>query len=70
MSPKTVTKKSHSGEEVEVLGADYKEGKPDQIDRWVAKLRTRKEMLAYLETADRYWYAKEGFGSEKRKDPA
>ena len=70
MSPKTVTKKSHSGEEVEVLAGDYEKGKPEKIDRWGDKLRNRKEMLAYLETAERYWYAKEVFGSEKRKNPA
>jgi hypothetical protein len=67
---KTEMKKSHTGEDVEVLAASYEEGKPDKIDHWQAKLRDRKEMLDYLMTADRYWYAEEGFGSEKRKNPA
>ncbi len=34
------------------------------------KLGTRQEKLKYLETGERYWYSKEWFGSEKRKNPA
>lgn len=70
MSDATEKKKCWSGETVEVLSCQYEAGKPEVIDNWTAKLRTRKEMLAYLDTAERYWYAKEGFGSEKRKTPA
>jgi len=58
------------GEKVEVLGATYQEGLPEGPDLWRAKLTTRKEMLAYIRTADRYWLPKESFGSEKRKNPA
>jgi hypothetical protein len=68
--PKTDTKDSWTGESVEVLGPDYEEGKPERGDNWRGKLRDRKQMLGYLETADRYWYAAEGFGSERRKNPA
>jgi hypothetical protein len=68
--PKTVTLDSWNGEKVEVLGADYEPGTPDGILRWEDKLADRKQRLAYVVTADRYWYAKEGFGSEKRKNPA
>ena len=68
--PKTEEKDSWTGERVDVLGPDYEEGKPQQIDNWLGKLRDRKQMLGYLETADRYWYAAEGFGSERRKNPA
>jgi hypothetical protein len=67
--PKTVTLESWTGEKVEVLGADYEPGRPDVILRWQDKLADRKQRLAYLRTADRYWYA-ESFGSEKRKNPA
>jgi hypothetical protein len=55
---------------VEVLGATFEEGTPESPDCWREKLRDRKEMLAFLKTADRYWVVKEGFGSEKRKNPA
>ena len=70
MSSKTTEKKSWTGEEVQVLDADYEKGKPNKIDRWTEKLTNRKDMLRYLESAERYWYAKEGYGSEKRKNPA
>jgi 5-methylcytosine-specific restriction endonuclease McrBC regulatory subunit McrC len=58
------------GQVVEVLGATFEEGTPESPDCWREKLRDRKEMLAFLKTADRYWVVKEGFGSEKRKNPA
>jgi hypothetical protein len=66
----TVTLESWTGEKVEVLGASYEPGRPDQILRWEDKLGDRKQRLAYLVTADRYWHAPEGYGSEKRKNPA
>ena len=55
---------------MEVLGETYQDGKPEAPDAWRAKVKGRKEMLAYLKSADRYWVSKEGFGSEKRKTPA
>ena len=70
MESKAIMKKSWTGEEVKVLDGTYEEGKPVSIDKWSAKVKSRKDMLAYIETADRYWYAEEGFGSEKRKNPA
>jgi hypothetical protein len=68
-----ISKKSAPGlEKVEVLGATYEEGKPEGEDagKWRQKLRNRDEKLKYLETGERYWYGKEWFGSEKRKNPA
>jgi hypothetical protein len=68
-----VEKKSAPGRpEVEVLGETYEEGKPEGEDmgRWRQKLGSREEKLKYLENGERYWYSKEGFGSEKRKNPA
>jgi len=58
--------------EVEVLGATFEEGKPEgeELGRWRQKLVTRAEKLNYLETGERYWYGKEWYGSEKRKNPA
>jgi len=58
--------------EVEVLGATFEEGKPEgeELGRWRQKLGTRAEKLNYLETGERYWYGKEWYGSEKRKNPA
>jgi len=59
-------------DEVELLGATYEEGKPEGEDagKWRQKLDTRDEKLKYLENGERYWYGKDWFGSEKRKNPA
>lgn len=68
-----IEQKSAPGrEKVEVLGATYEEGKPEGelMGRWRQKLESREERLKYLRTGERYWYSKEWFGSEKRKNPA
>ena len=39
-------------------------------DNWRKKLKDRGEMLKYLKTAERYWFSRDWFGSEKRKTPA
>ncbi|MBI3040422.1 MAG: hypothetical protein HYY80_02005 [Chloroflexi bacterium] len=68
-----VEKKSAPGrKEVEVLGATFEAGTPDdsEVGRWRQKLDSRKEKLKYLETGERYWYGEEWYGSEKRKTPA
>ena len=68
-----IEKRSAPGrEEVEVLGATFEEGKPEgeESGKWRQKLGTREEKLKYLQTGERYWYGKEWFGSEKRKNPA
>jgi hypothetical protein len=46
-------KRAWNGETVEVLTVEYEKGRPDAPQRWTKKLGTRKEMLAYLETAER-----------------
>ncbi len=68
-----IEKKSAPGrEEVEVLGATFEEGKPEgeEMGRWRQKLASREEKLKYLQTGERYWYGKDWYGSEKRKNPA
>ena len=58
---------------VEVLGETFEKGKPEtggEEGRWRQKLGSREEKLKYLQTAERYWYGKDWFGSEKRKTPA
>ena len=59
-------------DKVEVLGETYEEGKPEgeELGKWRQKLENRAEKLKYLNTAERYWYGKDWFGSEKRKTPA
>ena len=68
-----VEKKSAPGrDEVEVLGATYESGKPEgeELGHWRQKLGTREERLKYLQTGERYWYGKDWYGSEKRRNPA
>jgi len=63
---------ARDSKKAEVLGETYEPGKPESKEggSWRQKLSTRQDKLKYLQTAERYWYAKEGFGSEKRKTPA
>ena len=67
---KKIKKKSWTGEEVEILGETYEEGKPDKPGRWRQKFTDREEMLKYLKSGERYWFSTDWYGSEKRKTPA
>jgi hypothetical protein len=57
---------------VEILGETYEAGETElqEAYHWRSKLENRDQMIGYIKTALRYWYAEEGFGSEKRKKPA
>ena len=55
---------------VKILGENFDPGMPTEPFRWRDKLTTREDQLKYLENGERYWFSKEGFGSEKRKTPA
>ena len=72
MKYKVVKKEAPGWGMVDVLGETFEEGKPEgeQEGRWRQKLESREDKLRYLENGERYWYSKEGFGSEKRKIPA
>ena len=63
-------KVAFDGKKVKILGPTYEEGAPERPENWRKKLGGRKDMLNYLETGERYWYSKEWYGSEKRKNPA
>jgi hypothetical protein len=72
MTYKVEKKNAPGRDNVEVLGATYEEGKPagEDMGKWRQKLESRQEKLKYLETGERYYYGKEWYGSEKRKNPA
>ncbi len=72
MEYKIEEKSAPGRDKVEVLGATFEEGKPEdkELGKWRQKLGSREEKLKYLQTGERYWYGKEWFGSEKRKTPA
>jgi acetyl-CoA decarbonylase/synthase complex subunit delta len=63
-------KEDFSGKQVEILGASYEAGKPEDKEDWRQKLKDKDEMIQYLKTALRYWYSSDWYGSEKRKTPA
>ena len=64
--------KSENWGEVGVLGETYEPGipAPEEEGKWRQKLGSRAEKLNYLKTGERYQYSEEGYGSEKRKNPA
>jgi len=72
MEYKVEEKSAPGREKVEVLGETFEKGKPEgeEPGKWRYKLESREEKLKYLQAGERYWYAKEGFGSEKRGNPA
>lgn len=72
MSETKEKKTKFDGEEVEVLGATYEDGFPEEADRWRNKMYSRENMLKYIKTSLRYWYGGESgnYGSEKRRNPA
>ncbi len=68
-----VESKSAPGrDKVEVLGETYEAGKPEGegMGMWRERLEDRAEKMKYLESGERYWYSKDWYGSEKRKNPA
>ncbi len=71
MSNEKMTKVTgKDGKVVEILDAQVAPGKPEAPDNWRAKLGDRKNMMRYLQSGERYWYSKDWYGSEKRKNPA
>lgn len=63
-------KENFEGKKVKVLGSTYEAGKAEGNCDWRAKLETRDEKVNYLKSALRYWYSKDWYGSEKRKQEA
>jgi len=72
MQEKVNKVKAPNRESVELLGATFEPGKPvsETDGRWRQKLTSRSEKLKYLKTGERYFHGAEGYGSEKRKNPA
>ena len=63
-------KERFDGKKVKVLGPTYEAGRPEERSDWKIKLGSREEALNYLKAALRYWYSKEWYGSERRKQEA
>lgn len=67
---KQAEKTNFEGKKVKVFGENYEAGTPTEPLNWRSELTTRAEQLKYLENGERYWFSKDWFGSEKRKNPA
>ena len=63
-------KEAFDGKKVKILTDTYEEGKPAEKSDWKLKLSGKEEIKQYLSTALRYWYSKDWYGSEKRKQEA
>ena len=63
-------KENFEGKKIKVVGPTYDKGKPEAISDWRLKLVTKEDKIGYLRAALRYWYSKEWYGSEKRKQEA
>lgn len=64
------------GQKVKILVTDYVKGDDEDRYQWrsnITAINVAEGDVAikkYLTTAERYFYSKEWFGSEKRKNPA
>ena len=65
----TIVKELFDGSKVEILGESYEAGKPSVKGDWQKNFDVRADYVKYVTQAERYWYG-EGYGSEKRKNPA
>jgi len=63
-------RENFEGRKIKVLGPTYEKGKPEENLDWREKFDTREDIIRYLRSALRYWYSKEWYGSEKRKQEA
>jgi len=72
MNDKIEKVKAPGRDQVELLGETYEQGRPEgeEAGRWRQKLASREEKLKYLQNGERYFYGKDGYGSERRKKPA
>lgn len=73
--PKFEEKERFDGTKVQILVPDYE---PQSYDRYswrknipfVNVMEEGNPTMKYLKTAERYFYSKDWFGSERRKNPA
>ena len=69
-------KERFDGQKVKILLPTYAQGTDQDQYQWRKNINfvnigeAASPVKKYLTTAERYFYSKEGFGSEKRKNPA
>ncbi len=76
MADKFEEKDRFDGKKVKILMPEYVKGTDDDRYQWRINISTvnigdeTNPVKKYLTTAERYFYSKDWFGSEKRKNPA
>lgn len=76
MADKFEEKDRFDGTKVKILIPQYAQGTDDDCYQWRSNINAvnigegSKPVQKYLTTAERYFYSKDWFGSEKRKNPA
>ncbi len=69
-------KERFDGQKVKILMPQYAPGSDEDRYPWRKNItyvnigEEKAPVLRYLKTAERYFYSKDWFGSEKRKNPA
>ncbi len=69
-------KERFDGQKVKILVPEYAKGSDQDRYPWRKNItyvnigEEKTPVLRYLKTAERYFYSKDWFGSEKRKNPA
>ena len=69
-------KERFDGQKVKILMPDYVTGPDEDRYQWRKNItfvnmdQASNPIKKYLSTAERYFYSKDWFGSEKRKNPA
>jgi hypothetical protein len=76
MAEKFEEKERFDGQKVKILMPEYVQGSDDDRYQWRTNISIvnigegSDPIKQYLANAERYFYSKEGFGSERRKNPA
>lgn len=69
-------KERFDGQKVKILMPQYTQGSDEDHYPWRKNItyvnigEEKSPVMRYLKTAERYFYSKDWFGSEKRKNPA
>jgi len=69
-------KERYDGKKVKILVPEYVSGSDEDRYAWRKNItyvnigEEKTPIMRYLTTAERYFYSKDWFGSEKRKNPA
>jgi hypothetical protein len=69
---KIIQKEDFAGNKVQVLAESYEPGAPEikgagEERGWRGHFTDRNQIIRYLKNGERYWYASDWYGSEKKR---